>query len=236
QGDGGRCLGAAGYRSVVGGGSGDDAAARPPGDADPATSEGPDDAVGGASQQADRLRARRLGGDHQGACLGDPAKARRREPHPGRHRGRENRRQPMASEHADGAVGLSERIRTAARRYDESRRPAMIAPSAAKASCVPSASPFSKSSPACPMVLVTWARQSTRTPAQRAKVYRAAASISTARMPLLRAASMASAVSRNGASVVQLAPTTPRSPLCASAAAALFTRFGSASANSDAGA
>src|SRR5207237_6869200 len=188
QGDGGRCLGAAGYRLVVGGGSGDDAAARPPGDADPATGEGPDDAVGGASQQADRLRARRLGGDHQGACLGDPAKARRREPHPGGHRGRENRRQPMAPEHAVGAVGLSERIRTAAA-LRRSRRPEMIAPSAAKASRVPSASPFSKSSPACPMVLVTWARQSTRTPAQRAKMYRAAASISTARMPLLRAAS-----------------------------------------------
>ena len=35
------------------------------------------------AQQADRLRARRLGGDDQGACLGDPAEARRRQPHPG---------------------------------------------------------------------------------------------------------------------------------------------------------
>src|ERR1700737_523849 len=49
-----------------------------------------------------------------------------------------------------------------------------------------------------------WARQSTRTPAHRANVYRAAASISTARMPLVRAASMACAVSRKGASVAQL--------------------------------
>ena len=43
-------------------------------------------------------------------------------------------------------------------------------PAAARASRVPSASPFSKSSPACPMVLVTWARQSTCTPAARANV------------------------------------------------------------------
>ena len=35
------------------------------------------------AQQADRLRARRLRSDHQGACLGDPAEARRRQPHPG---------------------------------------------------------------------------------------------------------------------------------------------------------
>ena len=47
------------------------------------------------------------------------------------------------------------------------------------------------------------------TPATRANVYRAAASISTARMPLVRATSIACAVSRKGASVVQLAPTTP---------------------------
>ena len=57
------------------------------------------------------------------------------------------------------------------------------------------------------MVLVTWARQSIRTPAERANVYGAAASISTEKMPLLRAASMAWAVSRKGTSVVQIAPT-----------------------------
>ena len=34
-------------------------------------------------EQADRLRALDLGGDGQGARLGDPAKARRRQPHPG---------------------------------------------------------------------------------------------------------------------------------------------------------
>ena len=55
-----------------------------------------------------------------------------------------------------------------ARRYDRSCTPAIITARAAKASRVPSCSPFSKSSPACPMVLVTWARQSTRTPAERA--------------------------------------------------------------------
>ena len=33
---------------------------------------------GGLAQQTDRLRARRLGGDRQGARLRDPAKARRR--------------------------------------------------------------------------------------------------------------------------------------------------------------
>ena len=55
QGDGGRCLGAAGHRSVRGGRSGDDAAARPAGDADPATGQGADDAVGRPAQQADRL-------------------------------------------------------------------------------------------------------------------------------------------------------------------------------------
>src|SRR5271170_3316891 len=39
----------------------------------------------------------------------------------------------------------------------------------ARASRVPSASPFSKSSPPCPIALVTWARQSTRAPLARAK-------------------------------------------------------------------
>ena len=38
------------------------------------------------------------------------------------------------------------------------------------ASVVPSDSPFSKSSPACPMVLVTWARHKTALPRARAKV------------------------------------------------------------------
>src|ERR1700733_15253920 len=47
------------------------------GDADAATGAGTDDVVGRAAQQADRLRARRVGSDHQGACVRDPAKARR---------------------------------------------------------------------------------------------------------------------------------------------------------------
>ncbi len=46
--------------------------------------------------------ARRLRGHHQGACLGDPAKARRREPHPGGDRGRQDRRRPVEAGHADG--------------------------------------------------------------------------------------------------------------------------------------
>jgi hypothetical protein len=62
------------------------------------------------------------------------------------------------------------RVRQPRRRYGEPCTPAIITLSASNASRVPSASPFSKSSPACPMVLVTWAMQSTRTPAVRANV------------------------------------------------------------------
>ena len=58
----------------------------------------------GSAQQADRLRARRVGSDHQGACLGDPAEARRREPDAGRDRRREDRRRPVAPGHADGVI------------------------------------------------------------------------------------------------------------------------------------
>jgi hypothetical protein len=46
----------------------------------------------------------------------------------------------------------------------------MIAARTARASVVPSASPFSKSNPACPIVLVTWARHSTCAPMARANV------------------------------------------------------------------
>ena len=52
---------------------------------------------GGLAQQADRLRARRLGGDREGARLRHPAKARRREPHPGRHRRRQDRSRAVAA-------------------------------------------------------------------------------------------------------------------------------------------
>ena len=45
----------------------------------------------GLLEQADRLRARRLGGHHQGACLRRAAEARRRQPHPGRHHAVEDR-------------------------------------------------------------------------------------------------------------------------------------------------
>ena len=58
-----------------------------------------DDAVRGAPQQADRLRARRLGGDRQGACLGDPAEARGREPDPGGDRLLEDRRDAAPCRH-----------------------------------------------------------------------------------------------------------------------------------------
>ena len=57
----------------------------------PAADPRADDAVAGPAQQADRLRAQRLGGDGQGARLGDPAEARRREPHPGGHSGDQDR-------------------------------------------------------------------------------------------------------------------------------------------------
>ena len=39
----------------------------------------------------------RLGSDREGARLGDPAEARRREPHAGRDRGRQDRSRPMAA-------------------------------------------------------------------------------------------------------------------------------------------
>ena len=70
---------------------------RAAGDADAAAGPRADDAVGGAAQQADRLRARRLGGDREGARLRHPAEARRREPHPGGHRRRQDRSRPMAA-------------------------------------------------------------------------------------------------------------------------------------------
>ena len=65
--------------------------------ADAAAGARADDAVGRAAQQADRLRARRLRGDRQGACLGDPAEARRRKPHPGGDRGLEDRSRPVVA-------------------------------------------------------------------------------------------------------------------------------------------
>src|SRR5579883_1318292 len=64
--------------------------------AHPAAGARPDDAVRGPAQQADRLRAVGLRSDGEGACLGDPAKARRRKPHPSGDRGREYRERPLA--------------------------------------------------------------------------------------------------------------------------------------------
>src|SRR5258706_16033035 len=59
----------------------------------------------------------------------------------------------------------------AASRSDASAQKApTILSSTASASLVPAVSPFSKSSPDCPIVFVTWARQRTRTPAALAKV------------------------------------------------------------------
>jgi len=52
----------------------------------------------------------------------------------------------------------------------QAEQASMIFRKTASASVVPSASPFSKSSPVCPMVFVTWARQRTPTPAALAKV------------------------------------------------------------------
>ena len=54
-----------------------------PGDPHPTAGAGVDDAVRGPPQQTDCLRARRLGSDCEGACLGDTAEARRREPYSG---------------------------------------------------------------------------------------------------------------------------------------------------------
>ena len=51
----------------------------------------------GPAQQADRLRAGRVGGHGEGSRLGDLAKTRRREPHPSRHRRRQNRSRPVAA-------------------------------------------------------------------------------------------------------------------------------------------
>ena len=72
-----------------------------------AADSGLDDAVAGPAQQADRLRAQRLRGDRQGACLRDPAKARRRKPDPGGHP-----RRPRSS----GAGARSSRCRSGAPR------------------------------------------------------------------------------------------------------------------------
>ena len=70
---------------------------RAAGHADAAAGPRADDAVGRTAQQADRLRARRIGSDREGACLRHPAEARRREPHPGRHRRRQDRSRPVAA-------------------------------------------------------------------------------------------------------------------------------------------
>ena len=73
---------------------GADGAAR---DADAAAGARADDAVGGHAQQADRLRAHGVGGDGEGACLGDPAEARRRQPDAGGDRRRQDRARPVAA-------------------------------------------------------------------------------------------------------------------------------------------
>lgn len=66
------------------------------------------DAVGRPAQQADRLRAEGLGGDHQSTRLRDPAKAQRREPHPGRdRRSKDCRASVAAGRSADADVGPS---------------------------------------------------------------------------------------------------------------------------------
>jgi hypothetical protein len=72
-----------------------------------------------------------------------------------------------------------------------------------------------------PMALVTCARHSTQALLTLAKVERAAASISTARMPRRCAAAIASKVSRNGASVVQVGPTIACRPLLLTASVAM---------------
>ncbi len=90
---------------------GGDRAGQAPVVADAAAGAGPDDAEPGPAQQADRLRAQRLRGDGQGACLGDPAEARRRKPHPGRHRRGQDR--ACAGSDAGGVLSLSRGTRTA---------------------------------------------------------------------------------------------------------------------------
>ncbi len=65
--------------------------------ADAAAGARPDDAVGGHAQQADRLRAVGVGGDGEGARLGDSAEARRRQPHAGGDRRRQDRAWPVAA-------------------------------------------------------------------------------------------------------------------------------------------
>ena len=59
--------------------------------------------------------------------------------------------------------------------------------------------------------------------------------ISTASIPLARAAAIASAVSRNGASVVQLGPTWAGTPVSCNARFAAEIKVGSASAKSSGG-
>lgn len=76
-----------------------------------------------------------------------------------------SRRQP------EDVMGARHLPRSATRRTSQvSTRARTIVSSNTSASSVPSASPFSKSSPDCPMVFVTCARQSNRTPAALAKV------------------------------------------------------------------
>ena len=70
-----------------------------------------DDAVGRLAQQADRLRARRLGSDREGARLRDPAKTRRRKPDAGRDRRRPNRSRTMAAPSAPAIAGRKELLR-----------------------------------------------------------------------------------------------------------------------------
>ena len=53
-------------------------------------------------------RARRVGGDREGARLGDPAEARRRQPHPGGDRRRQDRSRPMAACAAASGMMLKE--------------------------------------------------------------------------------------------------------------------------------
>ena len=64
--------------------------------ADPAAGARADDAVGGPVEQADRLRTFGVGGDDQGACVGDFAETRRRKPNAGGDRRRQYRKGAMA--------------------------------------------------------------------------------------------------------------------------------------------
>src|SRR6185437_4699385 len=58
----------------------------------------------GPDQQADRLPTSRFGSDRAGARLGHFAEARRRKPHPGRHRRRKDRIRPVVARRAGGGV------------------------------------------------------------------------------------------------------------------------------------